>query len=126
MVGADVARANDAPGSRASGLGRDWGARGTWPATCLGRGARRATVLPRRPPSDASDSMTIAQQSPAPSQDAGPRAVPADRRRRTHLRDLCDEVLASFRLARDRDVVSDGDREAARTVLAQLTPSLGR
>lgn len=75
--------------------------------------------------------MPIASQSPAPSAhadtaEAGPRPVAANRRRRPHLRELCDEVLASFRLAREREVLSDGDRQAARAVLAQLTPSLGR
>ena len=57
---------------------------------------------------------------------AGPRSVAANRRRRTNLRELCDEVLASFRVAREREVVSDGDREAAHSVLAELTPSLRR
>lgn len=70
--------------------------------------------------------MTIVPPTAARSAESGPRPVTANRRRRTHLRELCDEVLASFRLARGRDVLSAGDREAARTVLAQLTPSLRR
>jgi len=71
--------------------------------------------------------MTIAPRSAAAdSADAGPRSVSPNRRSRPHLRELCDEVLASFRVAREREVVSDGDRQAAHTVLAGLTPSLRR
>lgn len=69
--------------------------------------------------------MTIAPRSAIDHTDAGPRPVAADRRRRTHLRDLCDEVLASFRVARERELLSDSDREAAGPVLAELTRSLG-
>lgn len=57
---------------------------------------------------------------------AGPRAVADNRRSRPHLRELCDEVLASFRAARERDVLSDGDRQAAQSLLPTLTPSLRR
>lgn len=46
----------------------------------------------------------------------------ADRRTRLRLRDLCDEVLASYRLASDRDLFTADDRIAAR----QLVPLLGR
>ena len=72
------------------------------------------------------DSMPIAPHAAVSRTDAGPRAVAANRRTRTHLRDLCDEVLASFRLARERDIVSAGDREAAQSVLSELTPALRR
>jgi hypothetical protein len=51
--------------------------------------------------------------------------APANRRSRLRLRDLCDEVLASFRVARERDVISDAEREDARTVLAGLSPKRG-
>jgi hypothetical protein len=50
----------------------------------------------------------------------GPRAVRSDRRRRAHLRELCDEVLASFRLASGRDPISEQDRLAARELMPQL------
>ena len=53
---------------------------------------------------------------------SGPRRVASDRRRRTHLRDLCDEVLASFRLASDRDPISEQDRQAAMELLPPLAP----
>ncbi len=70
--------------------------------------------------------MSTASPSAARIAESGPRPVSANRRIRTHLRELCDEVLASFRLARGRDVFSEGDRQAARSVLAQLTPALRR
>jgi hypothetical protein len=54
----------------------------------------------------------------------GPRRVASDRRRRTHLRDLCDEVLASFRLASDRDPISEQDRQAAMDLLPHFAPRM--
>jgi len=50
----------------------------------------------------------------------------ADRRRRPRLRDLCDEVLASFRVAKGRDTLSDSERLDARTLLDRMTPRLSR
>jgi hypothetical protein len=52
---------------------------------------------------------------------AGPTVAP-NRRQRLRLRDLCDEVLASFRAARERDVITDDERRDARTALAGLGP----
>ena len=52
--------------------------------------------------------------------------VAADRRTRLRLRDLCDEVIASFRLAAGRDLLSDAERSEARATLARLTPAIGR
>ncbi len=54
----------------------------------------------------------------------GPQGISSDRRRRSRLRDLCDEVLASHRAANDRDVITDADRADARMILAKLAPSL--
>lgn len=51
-----------------------------------------------------------------------PATVSAERRTLLRLRDLCDEVLASHRIAADRDLFSADDRDAAR----QLIPILGR
>ena len=48
--------------------------------------------------------------------------VPSDRRSRRRLRELCDEVLASYRIANDRDVISDADRADARMILARVAP----
>jgi hypothetical protein len=52
----------------------------------------------------------------------GPKGVPADRRRRRRLRDLCDEVLASYRVASNADVISDADRADARMLLSRIAP----
>lgn len=45
-----------------------------------------------------------------------------DRRQLSRLRDLCDEVLASFRLAAGQDPISDHDRQAARELMPALIP----
>ena len=54
---------------------------------------------------------------------AGPQSVPANRRSRVRLRELCDEVLASFRAARDSDLITDGERQDARALLARVAPT---
>ena len=46
----------------------------------------------------------------------------SDRRQKSRLRDLCDEVLASFRVASDRELISLEDRMVASEILAQMTP----
>ena len=56
------------------------------------------------------------------SRTVGPRPVSSDRRERRRLRDLCDEVLASFRVASDRDPISEQDRVMAMQLLPRLTP----
>lgn len=56
------------------------------------------------------------------SRTLGPQGVPSDRRNRRRLRELCDEVLASYRVASDRDVISDADRADARMILARVAP----
>lgn len=53
---------------------------------------------------------------------AGPTASFNERRTRLRLRDLCDEVLASYRLASDRDLFTSEDRIAA----SKLIPLPGR
>jgi hypothetical protein len=62
---------------------------------------------------------------------AGPRRQRTDRRggdrrTRSRLRELCDEVLASYRLAQGQDVLSSEERESAVEVLRNLTPSVVR
>jgi len=52
----------------------------------------------------------------------GPRRNRGDRRTRVHLRELCEEVLASYRMARGQDVISDEDRQAAEELLKSVTP----
>ena len=56
------------------------------------------------------------------SRAVGPKSVSSDRRNRRRLRELCDEVLASYRIASDRDVITESDRADARLVLASITP----
>lgn len=50
------------------------------------------------------------------------RPANADRRQLSRLRDLCDEVLASFRLAAGQDPISEQDRAAAREVMGAFAP----
>ena len=65
----------------------------------------------------------MARHEPSPDRrTAGARPAAADRRARANLRDLCDEVLASHRVANARDVISDADRREAATLLATITP----
>ena len=45
-----------------------------------------------------------------------------ERRNRKHLRELCDEVLASYRVASEREVLTELDRAEARTLLARIAP----
>jgi hypothetical protein len=52
----------------------------------------------------------------------GPRAVSADRRNRRRFRELCDEVLASYRIATGEDLFSDSDRAAPRAITSAVAP----
>ena len=58
--------------------------------------------------------------------DASVRTTPADRRTRLRLRDLCDEVIASFRAASGHELLSDAERAEARATLARVTPAISR
>lgn len=57
---------------------------------------------------------------PAPITDAND-----ERRLRLRLRELCDEVLASQRVAEGRDVLTAEERQEARTLLSQFAPRAG-
>jgi len=46
----------------------------------------------------------------------------ADRRQLSRLRDLCDEVLASFRVAAGQDPFSEQDRAAAKELMKGVMP----
>ena len=61
-----------------------------------------------------------ASVSPAASAAFAPAA--ADRRSKVRLRELCDEVLASFRIASDRDLFSEQDRAEGRALLTRIAP----
>lgn len=56
----------------------------------------------------------------------GPKPVKQDRRQRGRLRELCDEVLASFRVARSRELISERELAESREMLASMTPALLR
>ena len=56
----------------------------------------------------------------------GQRRNRGDRRTRSRLRELCEEVLASYRIAQGEDFVTNEDRETADQVLRTLTPSMAR
>jgi len=56
----------------------------------------------------------------------GPRRNRQDRRVRGRLRELCDEVLASYRVAQGEDLVTPEERDAAQQMLRSLTPQLAR
>lgn len=59
-----------------------------------------------------------------PRKSVAARSSNADRRNRLRLRDLCDEVLASYRVARERDLWSADERVEAKRMLAGLAPRL--
>ncbi len=57
----------------------------------------------------------------SPNRRVSPR-TDADRRQRVHLRDLCDEVLASFHVANGQDPISEQDRKAAKELMKGVAP----
>ena len=60
---------------------------------------------------------------PSGGTDAGFHPRYADRRARTRLRELCDEVIASYRAATSGELFTAQDREEARALLARVLPS---
>lgn len=60
------------------------------------------------------------------SRNGGPVRVNGERRQRSRLRDLCDEVLASFRAAQSRELISADELAESRAMLATMTPVLSR
>ena len=69
--------------------------------------------------------MSIHIVSPSDATRNGPRAVPDNRRTRHHLRQLCDEVLASYRAAKAHELFADDERNEARAILARIVPLPG-
>jgi hypothetical protein len=45
-----------------------------------------------------------------------------ERRTKKNLRDLCDEVLWSFRVASGHEFISEQERNEARSFLSNMTP----
>ena len=70
--------------------------------------------------------MSIRIVPPASGAIAGPRNVPDNRRTRNRLRELCDEVLASHRVAKARELFAEDERNEARAVLARIVPLAGQ
>jgi len=56
----------------------------------------------------------------------GPVRVSRERRQRSRLRELCDEVLASFRVAQERELISERELAESRALLSSMTPVLSR
>ena len=52
------------------------------------------------------------------------RRTRSERRTKARLRELCEEVLASYRLAIGEDFVTPDDREVAQQYLRSMTPKL--
>jgi len=69
--------------------------------------------------------MSIRIVSPTDAAGKGPRIIPDNRRTRHHLRELCDEVLASYRAAKSRELFAEGERDEARAILARIVPLAG-
>ena len=53
-------------------------------------------------------------------------ASDADRRTRLRLRDLCDEVIASYRAATGGQLLSDDERAEANALLGRMMPAMAR
>lgn len=69
--------------------------------------------------------MSIHIVSPADGCGNGLRPVPDNRRTRYRLRELCDEVLASYRAAKAHELFADAERNEARAILARIVPLAG-
>ena len=92
-------------------------------------GARSATkTTPKWPPKAGAlvnPKTTLSGNRPmnsSRSRTLGPSNVASDRRSRARLRDLCDEVLASFHVAQGQDPISEQDRETAKELLRGVAP----
>ena len=64
------------------------------------------------------------QTTPHPTADARTTtdAAPTERRTRHRLRELCDEVIASYRAAKGFQLFSDKDRAEAYALMGHLVP----
>lgn len=69
-------------------------------------------------PSPSLDRRTTSKSAPAVATDRRE----SDRRTRSRFRELCDEVLASHRVARGADPLSPEDRAAAAELLPRVAP----
>ena len=92
-----------------------------WPELCLGTGRDRLDAPVERTRSTIRHAMLMHSHT-APDSSISRRRATSDRRQRARLRDLCDEVLASFRLANGHEPISEQDRRAARELMRGLAP----
>jgi hypothetical protein len=72
------------------------------------------------------DMSTTVRPNASVSIDSDAESTADERRQRTRLRELCDEVLASFRVASGNDMLSADDRREARTLLDRFAPRAGK
>ena len=68
--------------------------------------------------------MSVASRHSKTRVPSATRRVRSERRTKNRLRELCEEVLASYRLAIGQDFVTDDDREVAQQYLRSMTPNL--
>ena len=68
----------------------------------------------------------MSNANPTSSAAAAPGAPPAERRQNRRLRELIDEMLASVRVAVNRDLWTPEERAAAEAELAQLMDAVRR
>ena len=68
--------------------------------------------------------MSVASREMRVRVPSASRRVRSERRTKNRLRELCDEVLASYRIAIGEDLLTSDDREAAEQYLRTMTPKL--
>ena len=68
--------------------------------------------------------LDVTMQTYPTDRRAAARVASASRRTRLRLRELCDEVLATHRVATDRDPITPDDRQAATALLDRVAPPL--
>jgi hypothetical protein len=68
--------------------------------------------------------MSVASRHSKTRVPSATRRIRSERRTKNRLRELCEEVLASYRLAIGQDFVTDDDREVAQQYLRNMTPKL--
>ena len=77
-------------------------------------------------PINTETTMSVSTNEFASSGRGLPRRNRQDRRIRGRLRELCEEVLLSYRMAQGQDLVTPDERDSAEHMLRSLTPRLAR
>ena len=91
------------------------------PAVAYVAGRARSANAVRDPPIDPIPSIRDMTHATPRRNQPSSAAAPAERRNRVRLRDLCDEVLASFRAASAREVITEQERNDSRAILSKIT-----